>query len=215
MGLDMTYSSSSRHLLRARDTQPWDPPALACVHKKGPPKKSSVSSSILLSYLICFSQTEPAKMRLSTLFLLALVPGASAFAPATPKVNAAVQASTALKMGPPTSGVADEETYGEASRKYRRTVYTHDEWVKHRSSDRFVRNLSSIFSSGVYKSIGKEVLATVGVASFIVFWNALTGGYTDLSGVQHDAIITALPQLTLPLTPFTLLSPSLGLLLGE
>jgi len=73
--------------------------------------------------------------------------------------------------------------------------------------------LSSLFSSGVYKSIGKEVFATVAVASFIVFWNALTGGYTDLSGVQHDAIITALPELTLPLTPFTLLSPSLGLLL--
>ena len=154
------------------------------------------------------------RMRLSTLFLLALAPHqAKAFAPPS-KVNAAVQTSTALQMGPPSSDIILQETYGEGSRKYRRTVYTHDEWVKHRSSDRFVRNLSSIFSSGVYKSLAKEVLATVGVASFIVIWNALTGGYTDLSGVQHDALITALPMLTLPLTPFTLLSPSLGLLLG-
>lgn len=156
-------------------------------------------------------------MRLSTLFLLAIAPfQAGAFAPASPRAGAVKTASSsALEMGPPTQDIVNAETYGEGSRKYRRTVYTHAEWVKHRSSDRFVRNLSSVFNSGVYKSLAKEVLATVGVASFIVFWNALTGGYTDLSGVQHEAAVTALPQLTLPLTPFTLLSPSLGLLLGK
>jgi hypothetical protein len=72
-----------------------------------------------------------------------------------------------------------------------------------------------MFNSGVYKSIAKEVLATVGIASFLVVWNGLTGGYTDLNGVQHEAVINFLPALTLPLTPFTLLSPSLGLLLGK
>jgi len=93
-------------------------------------------------------------------------------------------------------------------------VYTHNEWVKHRSGDRFVRNLNSIFSSGVYKSLAKEVLATTAVATFIVVWNGLVGGYTDLDGAQHAAVIAnVLPQLVLPLTPFTLLSPSLGLLL--
>jgi len=63
----------------------------------------------------------------------------------------------------------------------------------------------------------KEVLAPVGIASFLVVWNGLTGagGYTDLNGVQHEAVINFLPALTLPLTPFTLLSPSLGLLLGK
>ena len=158
-------------------------------------------------------------MRLSTLLLLALVPlQANAFAPATHRVNNAIaqqrpSSSTALDMGPPTPNIVLQETYGEGSRKYRRTVYTHNEWVKHRSSDRFIRNLSSMISSGVYKSLAKEVLATAGIATFLVMWNGLTGGYTDLDGVQHEAIVKFLPMLTLPLTPFTLLSPSLGLLL--
>ena len=152
-------------------------------------------------------------MHLSSLLLLALAPVASAFAPAT-SLKAA-PSSSALEMGPPSQNIVLQETYGEGSRKYRRTVYTHNEWVKHRSSDRFIRNLLSVFNSGVYKSLVKEVFATTGVATFLIVWNALTGGYTDLSGVQHDAIIDFLPTLSLPLTPFTLLSPSLGLLLGE
>jgi hypothetical protein len=41
--------------------------------------------------------------------------------------------------------------YGEESRIFRRTVYTHDDWERHRSPDRFVRNLASVMSSGVYK----------------------------------------------------------------
>ena len=153
-------------------------------------------------------------MRLSTLLLLAVAPTVSAFAPTTPRVTN-VASKTTLDMGPPKPDIVLQETYGEGSRKYRRTVYTHNEWVKHRSSDRFIRNLSSVFDSGVYKSLAKEVLATTGVASFLLLWNALTGGYTDLAGVQHEAIIDFLPTLTLPLTPFTLLSPSLGLLLGK
>ncbi|KAL3806952.1 hypothetical protein ACHAXA_002236 [Cyclostephanos tholiformis] len=154
-------------------------------------------------------------MRLSTLLLLALAPShARAFAPTTTRAQPLSSfSSTSLEMGPPTPNIILEETYGEGSRKYRRTVYTHKEWVKHRSSDRFLRNLSSMINSGVYKSLAKEVLATAGVATFLVIWNGLTGGYTDLNGVQHEAIITSLPMLTLPLTPFTLLSPSLGLLL--
>ena len=152
---------------------------------------------------------------LSALLLLALSPTqTAAFAPAN---NHAVVSSnpsaTSLQMGPPSSESLLAETYGEGSRKYRRTVYTHNEWIKHRSSDRFIRNISSMVNSGVYKSLGREVLATTFIATFLVVWNALTGGYTDFDGVQHEAIISALPQLTLPLTPFTLLSPSLGLLL--
>lgn len=154
-------------------------------------------------------------MRLSTILVLALAPlNVSAFAPTAARVNG-VLSLTSLEMGPPNPDIVLQETYGEGSRKYRRTVYTHNEWIKHRSSDRFLRNLSSMFNSGVYKSIAKEVLATVGIASFLVVWNGLTGGFTDLNGVQHEAVINFLPTLTLPLTPFTLLSPSLGLLLGK
>jgi len=156
----------------------------------------------------------------STFLLLALAPFCtSAFT--QPSVSsivannkyAAVPSSTPLQMGPPKPNEVLQETYGEGSRKYRRTVYTHNEWVKHRSSDRFIRNLSSIYNSGVYKSLGKEVFAVTAVATFLVLWNGLTGGFTDFNGVQHGAVVNFLPMLTLPLTPFTLLSPSLGLLL--
>jgi len=92
-------------------------------------------------------------------------------------------------------------------------VYTHKELGKHRVSDQFFRNLSSKIKSGIYKSLAKEVFATAGVATFLVIWNGLTKGYTNLDGVQHKAIIPALPMLTLPLTLFILLLPSLGLLL--
>ena len=156
-------------------------------------------------------------MRLPIILLLALASiSVHGFAPTAPRLNVGgKQSSTSLEMGPPSTDIAIQETYGEGSRKYRRTVYTHNEWVKHRSSDRFLRNLSSMVNSGVYKSLAKEVLATAGVASFLVIWNGLTGGYTDLNGVQQEAVINFLPALTLPLTPFTLLSPSLGLLLGK
>lgn len=123
-----------------------------------------------------------------------------------------------LYMGPPVDPSAPiTELYGEGSRKYRRTVYNHDLWVKHRSPDRFVNNLKTLFNSGIYKQIGNEVALTVCVAMVVCGWNLLVGGYQDFAGVQHDAIITEkwAMMVGLPLTPFTILTPSLGLLLGE
>jgi len=124
-----------------------------------------------------------------------------------------IRRSTALHMGPPKISAIEQETYGEGSRKYRRTVYTHKEWQNHRSNDRFYRNLTSIFSSGIYKSLGKEVLATTFIATFIILWNGVTGGFVDFEGIQQPPLIEGLPKLVLPLVPFTILSPSLGLLL--
>jgi len=125
---------------------------------------------------------------------------------------------SALFMGPPTDPSAPAtDLYGEGSRKYRRTVYTHDQWVKHRSPDRFVNNLSTLFNSGIYKNVGKEVVFTTSVAIFVWAWNLLVGGYQDLSGVAHDSIIQGewAKIVGLPLQAFTTVSPSLGLLLGK
>eukprot|EP00985_Skeletonema_marinoi_P027052 scaffold21581_cov132-Skeletonema_marinoi.AAC.15 len=124
---------------------------------------------------------------------------------------------SALFMGPPTDPSAPAtDLYGEGSRKYRRTVYTHDQWVKHRSPDRFVNNLSTLFNSGIYKNVGKEVVFTTSVAIFVWAWNLLVGGYQDLSGVAHDPIIQGewAKIVGLPLQAFTTVSPSLGLLLA-
>jgi predicted membrane chloride channel (bestrophin family) len=101
---------------------------------------------------------------------------------------------------------------GEKFRQSRRRVYTHDDWVKHRSSGRFVKNLITIGSSGIYKNLESVVVKTTGVALFVWIWNILAGGYTDLEGLQHGPLIQA-QLIGLPLVPFTLVSPALGLLL--
>jgi len=104
---------------------------------------------------------------------------------------------------------------GEEQRKFRRTVYTHDDWKKHRSQDRFFFYLGAMFNSGVYKNLGREVGAVTLVATMLVLYNAAVGGYQDLLGAKHAALISSqfLPTLSLPLAAFTLTSPSLGLLL--
>lgn len=153
-------------------------------------------------------------MLFTSVVLLALASQVSAFAPQS-KTALDTRLFRQTKLAPEIPAPKDI-SYGEESRKYRRTVYSHDDWVKFRSPDRFVRNLYSLFVSGVYKNLGREVTATTSVAAIVVAWNALTGGYTDFSGVAHEAVIqnTFLPMLTLPMVPFTLVSPSLGLLLG-
>ena len=104
-------------------------------------------------------------------------------------------------------------SYIETSRQYRRTRFAHDDWLLHRSPDRFFKNLRSSVFSGIYRGIAKEVATVTGIATFIWAWNLFLGeGYTGLDGLHHDPI-AHLPLLTLPLTPFTLASPSLGLLL--
>jgi ion channel-forming bestrophin family protein len=156
-------------------------------------------------------------LRLALSFLSILASSNAAFAPSNlkvPKVQSTARAMSSPPLPPPIE--IKDIAYGEDSRQYRRTVYTHDDWVKHRDSSRFYRNILSITNSGVYKNLGKEVFATCSIAAGIVVWNCLFGTYEDLAGVVHDGPFkeSIIPVLTLPLTPFTLSSPSLGLLLG-
>jgi hypothetical protein len=108
-----------------------------------------------------------------------------------------------------------EIPYGEESRKYRRTVYSHDDWVKHRSPDRFWKNLKTTTSSGIYKNVAREVIAVTSISVLCMLWNMLTAGYTDLAGIDHPPVLSSqyTPPLTLPMNPFTLSSSFLGLLL--
>lgn len=157
---------------------------------------------------------------------LAAVAPAAAFAPPSAAQASATtttttrDAGTALfgntKVAPSLPEIKDI-SYGEEARPYRRTVFSHDDWRRFRSPDRFFYYVASMTSSGVYKGVGREVLATTAIATFVVLYNCAVGGYADFSGVKHDALISSqwLPLLGLPLAPFTLSSPSLGLLLGE
>jgi len=107
-------------------------------------------------------------------------------------------------------------TYSEASRRFRRTYYGHNDWKKHRSEDRFLKNLFSTYRSGIVRQLAREVGVVVGISATVCLWNALlVNGYEDLQGIHHAALATgmSLPALGLPLEPFTLSSPALGLLL--
>lgn len=111
---------------------------------------------------------------------------------------------------------APEQTYGETSRKYRRTFYTHNDWLNHRSDDRFMRLVLSAADSGVVRQLSTAVGFVVGTAAFVVLWNALlVEGYVDFSGLHHAALLPNLQLMELPYEPFTLSTPALGLLLGK
>lgn len=109
-----------------------------------------------------------------------------------------------------------EMPYSEESRRYRRTVYAHDDWLRHRSSSRFFLNLTTILKSGLVRSLAPEisVVGTIGVV--VCAWNAAVGGYLDIHNVPHEPLLRGVPSClicSLPVLPFTLASPALGLLL--
>jgi ion channel-forming bestrophin family protein len=163
-------------------------------------------------------------MKFTAVFLTAIIGTTQAFV--APLTRVSVPASSTQVFNTPESTgfdsfknvrVAQDIPDGEAQRKFRRTVYSHDDWKKHRSQDRFVFYLAAVFKSGVYKNLAREVALTTLVATFVCIFNGLVGGFVGLDGVAQDPLLSApfLVKIGLPLTPFTLASSSLGLLLGE
>jgi hypothetical protein len=106
------------------------------------------------------------------------------------------------------------QTSPEMARRYRRTVYTHDDWKKHRQSDRFLIYLGSMFRSGVFENSKNEVLLTTAFAAIICVYNGLAGGYTGLDGVAYPATIPG-QVIGLPINAFTVTGSSLSLLLSK
>ena len=107
-------------------------------------------------------------------------------------------------------------SYAERSRPYRRDVFAYDDWVRHRSSERFSGRLGKLTKSGIVRALFDEIILTSSVATFICVFNALVAaGFDDFAGVHHDPLINiGLPVLSLPAQFFTLSSPALSLLLG-
>jgi hypothetical protein len=60
------------------------------------------------------------------------------------------------------------------------------------------------------------VAVAIGIASAVVLSNVVVDGYVDMEGSKHAGMLADMHvgKVALPLTPFTLASPSLGLLLG-
>ena len=108
-------------------------------------------------------------------------------------------------------------TYSEQQRKDRRTIFMHDDWVRHRSSSRFLRNMQTIGSSGINEALSKELLFVTLTALFVVVANMLLVSYQDLSGVVHNGPLnfldTNIKSLSLPALPFSIAMPALSLLL--
>lgn len=109
---------------------------------------------------------------------------------------------------------SDGPIYPEEARKFRRTVYTHDDWKKHRAQGRFGTYLGSLLDSGVYQNSKREVFACTGAAVLVCVYNALATGFVDLAGIEHGAMI-GLDKIGVPLSAFTVTSPALGLLLSK
>ena len=102
----------------------------------------------------------------------------------------------------------------EEARKFRRTVYTHDDWKKHRQQDRFFIYLGSLFDSGIYQNSKREVFVCTAIAAALCAYNAVVGGYTDFAGVEHAPLIAG-QKIGIPMTAYTITSSSLGLLLSK
>lgn len=108
-------------------------------------------------------------------------------------------------------------SYSEMSREFRRTVFMHAEWEKHRSSDRFCRNLQTIGDSGVAQALARELSAITVTSVFCVVINMLLVGYQDFSGAMQPAPLAWLDvnvgAISLPALPFSIMMPALSLLL--
>ena len=103
--------------------------------------------------------------------------------------------------------------YGEKSRRYRRTVFQHSDWVEHRrSNSRIIKNLQGMFFSGVVRQLRSQVGTVAAVAALVLTWNLGIFPYllSLWPGLQSSPFIT---PIMLPSIPFTLSSPALGLLL--
>jgi len=105
--------------------------------------------------------------------------------------------------------------YTEIQRQDRRTVFMHKDWVRHRSSERFIRNLLSIGSSGINQALSTELAVVTFVSIFVVLLNVLFYKYQDFSGVFHPGLLAGVEAkaISLPVLPFSFASPALSLLL--
>lgn len=92
----------------------------------------------------------------------------------------------------------------ERGMQQKRTLYTHEKWVEHRSSLRHVRHLLSSFSSRVILSLIPPVFFFTSVAVVIAGYN---------SAVALDWLPGIFPILRSSSLPYQLTAPALALLL--
>eukprot|EP00960_Hanusia_phi_P039737 754016-Hanusia_phi.AAC.2 len=104
--------------------------------------------------------------------------------------------------------INESDNYKEASRLYRRTIFTSEDWLTFRSTERLFSNLSTMFTSGIIRGLWVEVGVVTMTALLAYFSNAAI-----LSGLVPEVPRDGSFMLALPTLPFQLSSPALALLL--
>ena len=79
-------------------------------------------------------------------------------------------------------------------------------WETHRSTSRYALLIPGILVGATTKRI-------TAVIGGLVLFSALVGGYNDLAAGGEETLLGFLPMVQIPLTPFELTAPVLGLLL--
>lgn len=97
---------------------------------------------------------------------------------------------------------ADKEK--EDAMEYRRQVFDHEDWARHRSSARHGRHLLSIASSRVIMALGPPVFSLTAVAAVVTFYN---------EALSAQLLPVWLPLFHISSLPFVLTAPALALLL--
>ena len=131
------------------------------------------------------------KVLIATFGLAALWGPAASFAPPP---GSKISAGAGIDVGVPpgsSSAIAMSDdfmddpyapvrrSYIETSRQFRRTRFGVDDWLKHRSPDRFYKNLKNVGTSGLYRGIIFQMSAVLTVATFVWGWNLfLADGFT-------------------------------------
>lgn len=106
----------------------------------------------------------------------------------------------------------------EAKRKTRRIEFNHKDWVAHRSSDRFIENMLTMFKSGIAQNLKEELSVVTAAAAFVVLMNCLTGEYEGLDGAMYEGPLRVVRDqigpISLPAMPFSIAMSPLSLILA-
>ena len=98
--------------------------------------------------------------------------------------------------------IADREK--EEAMEYRRMVFDHDDWIRHRSSSRHGRHLASIVTSRVIMALGPPVFSLTAFAAVVTCYN---------EAISANMLPGWLPLLHINSLLFSLSAPALALLL--
>lgn len=98
----------------------------------------------------------------------------------------------------------DRDIVKEESRKYRRTVFTFENWAAHRSERRYKRHVLQLFQSRIVRGLLPPLVTLTGIATFVAVYQTL---------LESGTLPASFPKITFESGPFSSTSFALSLLL--